>query len=314
MTQLPDLDPSVPAPTARFADTLRAAIQASGLSLNRIEHRLRERGQAVSSATLSYWQSGLRQPSRHDSLLVVRALEEILRLPSGSLAALLRPVATRRRRRPYRDAHAEALWDDAATAAAVQAHKRSGWDADLVRLSQHDRCEVGPDRRIRRTWHRQVLRADVDGPDRWVIVVLDPPGEPPPQVRPLARCRLGAVVHERDTRLLVAELMFDRVLSRGDTVVFEYELRYARHGVRSREGDRYVRMCRFPVREHVVEVKFSPAAVPARCEWYAAPASGPERVHELPLRSPYAHAVGIDVPPGRHGIRWHWLESQVPAR
>ena len=133
MTQLPDLQPPVPAPTARFAEALRAAIQASGLSLNRIEHRLRERGQAVSSATLSYWQSGLRQPSRHDSLLVVRALEEVLRLPEGSLAALLRPVATRRRRRPYPDAHVEALWDDAATAAAVQAHKRSGWDADLVR-------------------------------------------------------------------------------------------------------------------------------------------------------------------------------------
>src|SRR5436305_13025652 len=58
MTQLPDLQPPVPAPTARFAEALRAAIQASGLSLNRIEHRLRERGQAVSSATLSYWQSG----------------------------------------------------------------------------------------------------------------------------------------------------------------------------------------------------------------------------------------------------------------
>jgi hypothetical protein len=309
MAKLPDLQPPVPAATARFADALRSAIQASGLSLNRIEHRLRERGQPVSSATLSYWQSGLRQPGRHDSLLVVRALEEVLRLREGSLAALLQPVTTRRRRRPYPGARFEALWDDAATAAAVQAHKRSGWDADLVRLSQHDRCEVGPDRRIRRTWHRQVLRADTDGPDRWVVVVRDPPGEPPPQMGALSRCRLGALVHERDTRLLVAELMFDRALSRGDTVVFEYELRYARHGVHSRDGDRYVRKCRYPVREHVVEVVFSPAAVPARCEWYAAPAGAPERVHELPLSSPYAHAVGIDVPPGRYGIRWFWPET-----
>ena len=114
--------------------------------------------------------------------------------------------------------------------------------------------------------------------------------------------------------IAITELMFDRVLSRGDTVVFEYELRYAPHGVRDREGDRYVGMCRFPIREHVVEVKFSPAAVPARCEWYTAPAGAAERVHELPLRSAYAHAVRLDVPPGRHGIRWHWLESQVPAR
>jgi len=307
MAERPQTDPNGPVATGRFAAALRAAIQASGLSLNRIQYRLRERGLAVSSATLSYWQSGLRQPSRHDSLVVVRTLEEVLRVRAGTLAALLEPAVTRRRRRTPSRAQVEVLWDDPATAATVQAHVGSGWDAELVRLSQHDRCEVGPDRRVRRSWHRQVLRADADGPDRWVVVVRDPPGEPRPRLNPLWRCRLGAVVHERETRLLVAELLFDRALSRGDTVVFEYELRFADRGDHARTPDRYERKCRFPVREHVVEVHFHPSARPARCEWFTVPAGEPERARDIAL-SPdgYAHAVALDVPPGRHGVRWYW--------
>src|SRR5438270_2442358 len=86
-----------PASAGRFSRALRAAIQASGLSLNRIQYRLRERGLVVSSATLSYWQSGRRRPMRHDSVQVVRTLEELLRVPAGSLTTLLDPPGARRR-------------------------------------------------------------------------------------------------------------------------------------------------------------------------------------------------------------------------
>ncbi|MYR59325.1 transcriptional regulator, partial [Streptomyces sp. SID625] len=40
-----------------FADALRAAITASGLSLDRIRDRLVRRGASLSVATLSSWQS-----------------------------------------------------------------------------------------------------------------------------------------------------------------------------------------------------------------------------------------------------------------
>ncbi|NIJ13132.1 hypothetical protein FHU38_003476 [Saccharomonospora amisosensis] len=84
-----------------FSDALRTAIATSGLSLDRIQARLHARGVSVSVTALSYWQSGKRQPERQNSLFAVRALEDILQLPAGSLLSLLPPprprgVASRR--------------------------------------------------------------------------------------------------------------------------------------------------------------------------------------------------------------------------
>src|SRR2546430_16527046 len=96
MTDLPELRTAGPVPAGRFSHALRTAIQASGLTLNRIQYRLRERGFEVSSATLSYWQSGRRRPTRHESILVGRALEEVLRVPAGAPAAARAPPRARR--------------------------------------------------------------------------------------------------------------------------------------------------------------------------------------------------------------------------
>ncbi|MCP9954460.1 hypothetical protein LUX33_42755 [Actinomadura madurae] len=69
-----------------FAGALRQAVQASGLTLDRIRHRLGRQGLTVSVATLSYWQRGRSRPR---SRTVVVALEEILQVPPGSLTELL---------------------------------------------------------------------------------------------------------------------------------------------------------------------------------------------------------------------------------
>lgn len=47
---------------AGFANALREATARSGLSLTQIHLRLRDRGNPVSIATLSYWRSGERHP------------------------------------------------------------------------------------------------------------------------------------------------------------------------------------------------------------------------------------------------------------
>jgi hypothetical protein len=287
---------------------LRTAIRASGLSLNRIQYRLRERGFTVSSATLSYWQSGRRRPTRHESMLVVSTLEDVLRVPAGTLTALLEPPGTRRRPGPRAGARVEALWEDPGTAHAVRAHLTAAWEAGLTRISVHDRYEVGADCRLSRVWHRQVLRAEEDGPDRWVLICREEsPEDPLPEVRAVWHCRVGSVVVERQPRLLVAELLFDRVLARGETVVMEYELGYSGPGAVARE--RFERKFRFPVREHVMEATFDPAAVPVRCQQYSLPAGaeGREQVRALDIDpSGYVHVVGLDVAPGRRGIRWYW--------
>lgn len=75
--------------TTAFSRALRAAITARGLSLDRIQARLHQRGLSVSVTALSYWQSGKRQPERRSSITAVRALEDILDVPPGSLLALL---------------------------------------------------------------------------------------------------------------------------------------------------------------------------------------------------------------------------------
>ena len=62
-----------PEPEDGFATALRAAVQARGLGLERIQERLRAEGVAVSLATLSYWQSGRSRPARRESLVTLAA-------------------------------------------------------------------------------------------------------------------------------------------------------------------------------------------------------------------------------------------------
>jgi len=76
-----------------FAIRLRAAIATSGLSLDRIQARLRARGVVVSVTALSYWQSGKRQPERQSSLSAVRK-------SAHSATAVVRELSTSAAARP----------------------------------------------------------------------------------------------------------------------------------------------------------------------------------------------------------------------
>ena len=51
-----------------FAEALSRAVEASGLSLERIQHHLELRGVQVSLSTLSYWRRGRSRPERPESL------------------------------------------------------------------------------------------------------------------------------------------------------------------------------------------------------------------------------------------------------
>src|ERR1043165_877089 len=78
-----------------FHVALRAAIDARGLGLDRLQHRLAERGLRVSTTSLSYWQHGRTQPEKPNSIAAVGVLEEILGVPANALVSLLGPRRAR---------------------------------------------------------------------------------------------------------------------------------------------------------------------------------------------------------------------------
>lgn len=289
---------------ASFADALRAAIAASGLGLERIQHRLGRRGVAVSVATLSYWQSGRSRPGRTTSLAAVRELEAVLRLDPGSLAAQLEPPRPRGRW-AGRDQDVRGfveLWRD--PAAAVLERFANGSNDHLTRISLHDRFEIGPDRTERYVWTRQVMRADQTGPDRLVVVARsDEPGQSLPRFSPLSGCRLGRIRTDPDHGYAMTELMFDRALQRGETIVLEYETVHRQPYSVTRTC---YRMFDRPIREYVAEVQFTPPALPSRCWQYAADEPH-ERARELTLDTAHrAHLVALSIGPGEYGMRWAW--------
>ena len=98
--------PSNPTLPNQLADALRdgpfhrglaLAVEVSGLSLQRLQHRLAEAGVHLSTTTLSYWRTGRSRPERPDSLRGVQVLERVLSLPAGALVGLLGPRRPRGR-------------------------------------------------------------------------------------------------------------------------------------------------------------------------------------------------------------------------
>lgn len=295
-------------PADPFADALRAAIAARGLGLERIRQRLLARGTEISVAALSYWQSGRSRPERRDSLRAVRHLEEVLELAPGSLTELLgeRRPRGRRTRRAADAPTLEELWPDRERVEPVLSLVDR--DEALTRLTLHIAVEVAADRGVRTVRTRQVLRAERDGADRWVTVHdLSRPG-PAPRIVPIRSCALGRVVRLEDDGVVAAELVFDRALARGETIVVEYAS-VVDGPPYPRGDDTYCSQFRTPVRDYAVEVRFDPAALPASVRRYAVKPDSPHPVeHQRMPVSPdgYTHAVALGFGPGMFCVAWEW--------
>ena len=293
--------------TGPFEDALRAAIQARGLGLTRIHDRLRRLGVTVSLATLSYWQSGRSRPERRESLVALAHLERVLEVPAGSLSSLLGPPRPRGRwfgKPPVNPGIAD-WWEDRDAVDEAVHEVDTRWDDRLTRISQHDLERVGPNREELSFVSRQVLRAEEDGADRWVVILhLDEHDRQLPLVRPRKHCRLGRVVSKPEDGLLVTELLFDRPLARGETIITEHELiNRAPYPL----ATNYERKFRLPVREFVLEVCFDPSAVPVRVTQHSRLEGEPERTRELPIDdSSSAHSIALNFGPGCYGFRWDW--------
>lgn len=72
-----------------FAAVLDQALRDRKLPLERIAAKLTEANTPVSTASLSYWRSGQRRPTKPSSLQAVAQLEHILATPPGALLTAL---------------------------------------------------------------------------------------------------------------------------------------------------------------------------------------------------------------------------------
>ena len=271
--------------TGPFADALRVAIQVRGLSLERLQHRLKLRGAPVSVTALSYWQSGRRRPERPESLRALAQLEDVLGLPETALSRLLGPPRPRGRSRRR------------------QTSARSPWDGSgLVLTAQHDRVEVAPCGGVLGVRSRQVMQARSADVDRWIL--CQETGSAQPALTAVRSCQVGRVARERTNGVLVAELVFDEPISAGDSVAIEYELIYphptAEHAHFRRFAER--------VHDYVLEIKFPAGSPPESCEQFASGPAGAESsggTRPAPVDDGgYAHAAALDFGPGLYGMRW----------
>ncbi|SNR74711.1 helix-turn-helix domain-containing protein [Actinomadura mexicana] len=320
-----------------FAGALRQSIQASGLTLERIRHRLGRRGLTVSVATLSYWQRGRSRPR---SRTVVVALEEILRVPSGALVELLEDPAPNaalgrgadvrggavrsngtERGRGVRD-----LWPDPERYACLVGQLDRSGDHRLERLGVHDVYRLDEARRSWTLSVRTVLRAAGDDIDRVVCVhqtgdadltgvadggaaaVADggaaaaADGDPA-GLLDVRYCRPGRIRAEGG--LVAFELVFDRVLATGDTAVIEYEL--GPIGLPAPDG--YDRRFPHPVHDYVALVQFDGDRLPARCYGFTAESSASprRRLGELWIGTSGSANLAVGtVRRGIVGIEWEW--------
>ncbi|MER7733584.1 hypothetical protein ABTX80_22085 [Streptomyces erythrochromogenes] len=294
-----------------FHLALRAALAARGLPLQRVQHRLAAQGIKVGVTSLSYWQQGARRPRQPESLRAVTALERILELPDGALVRLLAvpdPAAVtgpaaRPAGRSYR-----ALFSGGGTVERLLDGMELPPDGGLHSLGHHERVRIGAAGELRGRESQQIVRAHRDGVDRYLAVHHGDPGCDVSRVRvtPYENCRTGRVRCHPEAGVVVAELLFDARLRRGDTYVFGYGVE---DGTGPRSGE-YVRGFSYAGGQYMLQVRFDAAALPVRCRRFARTGPDAPRTGLADLtpsgRHRAVHLVEQSVRRGILGIAWDW--------
>lgn len=289
---------------AEFHTVLAAAIRSRGIGLSRIRARLQARGAPVSVATLSYWQSGRSRPERPESLQAVGHLEEVLELPSGALTSLLGPPRPRGRsaHNAKRQRRPETLFtDQAATLSLLEQVDLPGYRS-LAKLSLHDQILIGADRVKRYQFVRQVVRADQDGIPGFPFLSQRTDGDRGGnKLSAISHCSIGNVYHDPEHQLMLAEILFDRPLHRGESTMVEF---LVENGGAVGEVTFHERIATCPIREVLFDVRFA-GTTPKTITRYEA-TDELETTRPLALRGSTVQVVNTDWGPGACGIRWQW--------
>ncbi|ONI76037.1 PE-PGRS family protein [Actinosynnema sp. ALI-1.44] len=288
--------------TGPFDVAFDAAIEASGLTMERLCGRLAADGVTLSRTAISYWRTGRSRPERDESLVALGGLEQILGLPPASLVALLggRRPRGRSAGRPPGTLSRQALLP---SCGPLLAGLETASDGHLDFLSVNDTLIVDENTGEHRQRTRLVLRANADRVDRYVVChEIDDPAYPPSELVGVAYSRLGRLRRDTASRSLVAEFLFDRPLNRGDHAVIEYALRLPM----GQPLDHVYRRFSRPTRLYTAQLRFV-GPQPGRVRRYdRAGLRGPEKYTEdLWLGAAGTTAlVAPSVRPGTVGVRW----------
>jgi hypothetical protein len=299
-----------------FAAAVRAAIEASGLSLRALEKLLLDSygGPLASSvATLSAWQTGVSAPPRTlTGRSRVLALERCLGLPAGDLALLMPGGAVVPPPRP------PSRLDGLASRWARLEHLVTSGSGphQVLPVSLTKDHRLGASRRPLCTRVTLEVRAAHDGVDRyWFLDATD--ARLDPTVVDVTGCRAGERVAEPrgpvpvppDLRLTALELLFDRPLARGERHSFSFLVQYDTEQALPRTLPLFRHIEVQPCEWIDLTVSFDRRSVPdevRQCRWRQRDlAETWSRSKTRPGCLDYQLVV-TDPAPGGYGWRWRW--------
>ena len=275
---------------------------------------------------MSSWQSGTTTPPATEAgLNRVLALERCLDVPAGDLAKLIPGDLTPAVTRPLTQI---GVHNRPARATLSDRHKQ--FQRIVNRLSGPQRTipvataktfVLGWNYRPVQTIIRPRLRAAHDLVDRYWFLHA-PTAHAHPTVNKIAGCKVGQIVHEDEVlpnttaasdggyKLVAVELLFDKVLTRGEPYEFTFSIGYAGTEVPREDLFRHIQVQ--PCQSLHLELQFQ-AQRPEQlqqCRW-----TGDLRlIEERPLKLDPQGTYQQDIPdpvPGAYG--WTWTGAATSA-
>lgn len=293
-----------------FSRALRLAVRASGLHLDEIHERLRAQGAGVSKTALSNWQNGRNQPERPASLRALERLEAILGVQAGLLAGLVGPRRPRGRwlpdpRTTLRPHEAWPRPDGLARAlAALESAAAAG--RHTITTGIHLNIAVDERRRLTVIGFLLLVRAGQYPADHHVQLILnDVDTAATVDVSGTGGCRVGRSNADRETGLHAVELLLDRPLAPGETTALRFDVVYGTTEVDDHHGHRLGES----VRDYSIQVRFHPAALPARVvqSYQASISDDAECIGELPVGANHTVTFARSDPKaGIYQTAWEW--------
>ncbi|MEY9894814.1 hypothetical protein ABIA31_008502 [Catenulispora sp. MAP5-51] len=300
-----------------FHAVLREAIAERALTLRAVQRRLAGLDVHVSVGTLSYWQSGARTPQRGNSRRAIAALEKVLELPNGMLAALLTAKSSpsvnhsQHPDQPDQTVQQPQSWDEFIPAAPAMRALLAQFGAEvqdcLATVSLHQIAHIGEGRELARCDITETVVAR-EPVDRYVFAFQTDPDADVSDVTIAAagNCRLGRMRNDRETGMVAAELLFDRLLLPGDAYLIHYAYAHPATG-----GFRDIhRILRSGADIYALSVAFHPSALPVHCfRFSTADRDGSQDRSAKLFLGPHntVHIAERSVQPGVYGITWDWL-------